>query len=936
MILLSGEAGVGKTRLAAAALAESGLRTIGISLNQQVTPPYGPIAAALRACLRDSPDAFAACGPLVGFLALLLPELGIPPPGGGRAELFEAIRCAFQAIARAEPVAVLLDDLQWADNASLELLPALADLFTTQSLLFVGLYRNDEIPRGHPLRRLRAELRRKGILREVALEPLNRADTALLIERVLGSPPGTRLSATIYDRTLGVPFFIEELAAALALGGRVRSGAEGMELVGGDELPIPETVRDTILLRAQGLSNAARQALEIAAVIGVTFDIDLVTSLAKSDAWLAEASERGLIVEASGERAAFRHALTREAIYGDIAWPRRRALHREVAARLEAQGAPLTIIAEHWRAGHDLVRARQALITSVDKSCIVHAYRDAASAAREALDLWPEGEDDALRLDVLARLGHCAQLNGDSSEAKRAWQQAVEGYRLSENWLKLAEAARALASVYELQGAWADSLAARQEAAAAYFRGGLPGDAAAERLAAAAHLRSAGQFHAALELLATATREADEAQRGDLQARIMGLEGNVRARMGESDAGIGLVRRGLSVALEHKQVGAAAEVYQRLADSFEHAGDYAGAASTYDTAYNFCQTNAAPAVGQICLACLAVVLRQTGEWERARSICRDVIASKTSPPHALAVAHTVLGLIQALRGVQVTNQARPLLLEGLEISRHIELAACELLALWGLALVEQLEDAETSAADQYRALISRWRHVEDRHYAISPLRWAVTLFGRIGAHADALAGADALATIAAENGQPEALSALAHALGEIALLDGHNEQAVEQFTHSVELLRNVEAPLERAETLLRAGASLIAAGNRDLGVERVSDAYHIARKLRAQPLADRAARELEAHGESVEKRLGRKASRALDRGGLTRREREILQHVALGRTNREIAQELFLSPRTVDMFVGNILAKLDSRSRVEAAQKAQALGLLTDTTPKLQ
>jgi DNA-binding NarL/FixJ family response regulator len=274
-------------------------------------------------------------------------------------------------------------------------------------------------------------------------------------------------------------------------------------------------------------------------------------------------------------------------------------------------------------------------------------------------------------------------------------------------------------------------------------------------------------------------------------------------------------------------------------------------------------------------------------------------------------------------------------LEGIEISRRIELAACELLALWGLALVDQFNDDEGSATEYFRSLVSRWHQVEDRHYAISPLRWAATHFGRLGASTDTHAVANALAIIASANGQPEALSALAHALGEVALLDGHAEQAVEQFTHSIDLLQNVEAPLERAESMLRLGIAFIESDKADLGLERIADAYRIARKQKARPLADRAARELATHGGAVEKRLGRRASRGLIQRGLTRRELEVLGQIALGRTNREIAQMLFLSPRTIDMFVRNILTKLDCRSRTEAIVKAQALGLLDQTT-KLQ
>jgi len=136
-------------------------------------------------------------------------------------------------------------------------------------------------------------------------------------------------------------------------------------------------------------------------------------------------------------------------------------------------------------------------------------------------------------------------------------------------------------------------------------------------------------------------------------------------------------------------------------------------------------------------------------------------------------------------------------------------------------------------------------------------------------------------------------------------------------------------PFVRAQIEVRTGVALAAAGETEAGLERLSSAYRTARRLGARPLAAEAAREAAALGDSVVRRLGRGAEAHAEDGGLSRREREVVRLLAVGRTNREIAQELFLSPRTVDMHVRNILRKLDCRSRVEAANKAGELGLVT-------
>ena len=151
------------------------------------------------------------------------------------------------------------------------------------------------------------------------------------------------------------------------------------------------------------------------------------------------------------------------------------------------------------------------------------------------------------------------------------------------------------------------------------------------------------------------------------------------------------------------------------------------------------------------------------------------------------------------------------------------------------------------------------------------------------------------------------------------------ETAAVQIGHAVELHRGLDLPWERVEIELRAGVALAAAGERELGLERLGEAYRGARRLGARPLAAEAAREVAALGESVVARLG---SRAAGAAGLSPRELEVVRLVAVGRTNREVAQQLYLSPRTVDMHVRNILRKLDCSTRVEAAHRATELGLL--------
>jgi DNA-binding NarL/FixJ family response regulator len=929
LVLLAGEAGVGKTTLARRALAGSGLEVLeGVGV-QGGTSAFGPVVEVLRAHLRIEGGGPLVEGPLAAHLALLLPELGPPAAEGDRATLFEAIRLALAAIAARGPAALLLDDLQWADDATLELLAALARSLDTQPLLVLGAFRSDELPRDHPIRRLRSELRRAGRLRQVTVEPLEAEATAALLERTLGAA-GPSLRRAVFDRTDGVPFFVNELGSALAASGRLEAGPYGLELLEGEDVPLPDSVRDAVLLRAAGLSDDARVAVLTAAVAGQTFDPELVTAVAGLPEWPDELLRQGIVAEAAPGRMAFRHALVRDAFYGEVPWTRRVALHRAVAERLEATHAAPVVVAEHWALGRRPEQARASLLVAAEAFCAVHAYRDAERTTRRALELWPEERDEGTggaRLDVLERLAGCAELAGDLAEAGTIWREVADGRRREGDPFPLGTAQRRLAAVLELQGRWQEALASREQAAGAFTAAGLEAEAAAERLASAAHLRSAGSFRAALSLLETAGRQARAAGRVDLQARILGQEGNVRARMGEGQDGIELVRAGLAMALEHGLTGPAAEIYQRLADSLEHTGDYPAAKEAYDEAFSFCAANAQEPTAQLCLGCLTAVLRQTGDWERAVTLGRQVIASTDATLHARAVATGMLGLILGLRGQ--TRRARPLLLEALTLARRIELAPVELLSTWGLAIVDQSEGATESAVGHCWAVLERWRQTEDRHYAIAPLRWATTFFAESGDAAGTRTCAAALAQIAADAGQDEAMSALAHALGETALLDGGAEQAADQFARALALLQGLDVPFDRAESQRRAAAALAALGRREEAVEQLVAAHRTARRLGARPLVERLTGHLDDLGERAERRLGRRAVVQVANGGLTRREVEVVRLVAMGHTNREIARELFLSPRTVEMHVGSILVKLDCRSRADAARRASELGLLT-------
>src|SRR6266699_1983818 len=460
VVLVSGEGGAGKTTLVEHVLARTATPVLSGRAAEWAGAAYDVLARALRPAVRDT------VGPVPPVLAQIFPERGEPPAAPDLAALAAEVCSMLASLAGGRPLALFLDDLQWADQATLGLLPALAEATCGIPVTLVGCYRSDELPRDHRLRAVRAQLRRSRQLTEIDVGPLGDEDVARMLTHLLGAEPGPALAAAVASRADGIPFAVEELALALR-----------------DGLP----------------------------------------------AWPDGFTGAGLLTEVRDGRAAFRHSLTHEAAYADIPWSRRRGLHRELARTLAGGGAVPALIAVHLLAARDFEAAREALIAAADAHCAVHAYRDAARALRTALEHWPADQQDDARLAVVSRLARCAEMCSEYAEAVTLLRELADGHERRGEAGALAGARRRLALVHEMRGQWEAALTAREAAAVAFSAAGLRAEAAVDRLAVATHLRAAGSYSAALGTLGTARADAESSGRTDLLLRAEGLRGNLLA-----------------------------------------------------------------------------------------------------------------------------------------------------------------------------------------------------------------------------------------------------------------------------------------------------------------------------------------------------------------------------------------------------------------------
>ena len=902
LVLVSGESGVGKSRLVAEAL--TGWH--GAYRFAMAVPGSGPHEVLTRA-LHGHGDAD--------------PDGG---PDAWRADPVDALPATLRAIGRTGPTVLVLDDLHHADAATIDVLPAVAESVATAPVLVVGVYRSDGLARAHPVRGLRAELRRADRLLDIALRPLTEAQTGELLAALLGAPPTAGLVRLVQERTDGLPFFIEELATALREDSALQHRDGAVDLAAGAALPVPESVTDAVLVRTAGLRSDHEAAVEMAVVLGTQVDLPTLAALAgpaEVDALL----DAGLLVEFDAGAAVFRHALVRDALHRSIPWARRRILHRSVAVRLAGSGAPPAVVAEHWIAACAPERARPLLLAAAEQHRSVHAYRDAAALAGRAVALWQDDEDPAGRAAAGEELAACTELSGQPGAAVAIWSDVAHRHAAAGDLERAGRAHARAANAAELSGDLVATALARLAAADALTEAGALPDAAGQRLALGAQLRSAGRLTEALEQSTAATELAERCGRRDVRAHALALEGAVRAALGER-RGVELARAGLELALSAEVAEVAAEAQYALAEALEYTADYAAAVNAYESAFELCRTEGLGEFASICFVCMSPASRLMGQWDRTLAICTQVLADPDATVLAHRVAEEESGLITALRGDH--RRARGPLRRAAEFGQTHGIFGLEVGARWGLVVACDLAEDDAGARATVTRLLERCGSTEECHYALPALRWTASF---LAAHDDvpALAACHRLvAALATRSSSAKTLSVLAHVGAELALAAGDASGACGQFARSVDLLAGITAPFDRALTQQRRGVAAVAARDPETAVAVLTDAYRRARTLGAKPLARRCATTLADMGEPVDQRLGRLGARAAQPVALTGREREVLLRLVDGRTNREIADELFLSTRTVDMHVRNLFTKLGCSSRTAAVRRAAEHGFI--------
>lgn len=467
-VLLAGEPGIGKTRLAAefaAVIHARGATVLYGHCDEDALGRYQPFVEALGEWVSaTAPEVLSArAGALAPELAALVPELARrlrdvrapqrADPELERYRLLDAVRELVGMIAGAAPLLLVLDDLHWADQGTLRMLRYLLRAPGSMPVMILATYREAEPGPAHALATMLDDLRREQRHARLRLDGLDEREAAALVESRAGQPPAGELLRAIHEETSGNPFFIEAVVQDLTERDRLRSDAEPfVPALAVDEIGIPEGVKEVIRRRLAHLGDGAVRALRIASVVGRDFELRVLEQVAgETGDELAEVLEDAvtarLVEELAGEPGRFRfyHALVRAALYDDLTAARRARLHRRVGEALERDDRGndrLSALAHHFyeatRGGEPPEKAIDYSRRAGDSAMRELAYEQAAEQYERALRALVRTElpNGRLRLDLLLALGEARASAGASLEARSSFKAAADlGRELGEHEL---------------------------------------------------------------------------------------------------------------------------------------------------------------------------------------------------------------------------------------------------------------------------------------------------------------------------------------------------------------------------------------------------------------------------------------------------------------------------------------------------------------------
>jgi DNA-binding CsgD family transcriptional regulator/tetratricopeptide (TPR) repeat protein len=946
-VLVAGEAGVGKTRLvnefSSTASAEGSRVLIGgcIELSQG-SLPFAPIVEALRGLVEGTkPEALdELLGATHPDLGRLLPELVTGPaqqdvgagPDFAQGRLFEQFLGLLQRLAERSPTILIIEDLHWADDSTLDLIRFLLRNLREPDPMLLITYRSDEIHRRHPLRPFLTALDRIDSVERLELARFDRNEVSEQLRSILGENPDPEVVSRAYELSEGNPFYVEELLA---------TGA------GSSDSVLPNSLREAVMVRVEALSGDSQDVLRVAATAGCRVHDSVLAKVSvleerRLHEALREAVARHLLVtDERGGFYEFRHALVREAIYSDLLPGEKTTLHATFAKILQATpelgGGGATGAAElayHFHQAHMIEAALPASILAGEAAESTFAFPEALRQYERALELWSQVEDPeertrTSRVELIRRAAEAAYLAARPARAIGHTKAAIELVDPDIDPVTSGLMHERLGR-YHFAGGHTDEGLAAYAKAVRLVPSEPPSAERALVLAAEAQmlmLLSHGKESRVLceEAVRIATEVGAKAELG----HALNTLGVNLAMMGDFDAGLLNLYEAKKIALELDAIDDIGRLYANIPSILVWAGRYEEAFEQWHEGLDaVTRRGAGGSYGSWYRADMAEVLFRVGRWDEADLATREpgsesgtVRAMRLCTRSEVATARGRLDdaradLEEARRysvGVREPQyvgpstrahahlalaegdprQARSIVQKALKaLGDSEELADPAFLCYLGVRAESDLAaegNASSELAQKLLDKVRRLKRASDDHLHANPI---------IAASA-AMAEAEHSRL---ERPDPEAW----HLAASLWVKAGH--------------------PYPEAYCLFRQSEASLATGGGDAR-DPLLRACEVATRLGAAPLLT----EIQSLARRGRISLGEPLRRRGPSTSLTPREIDVLRLVADGKTNSEIGRELFISTKTASVHVSHILQKLSVSSRVQAAGAARDMDLVSGT-----
>jgi DNA-binding CsgD family transcriptional regulator len=928
-LFVAGEPGIGKTRLLAELLVrarERGCLALhGSAAEFERELPFGPVVDAVDEYLESlDPHVFQRLASEdLGELAAVFPALRSLDPGSDQpttaAERFRTHRAVcglLEQLASRQPLVLAIDDLHWADGASLELAAHLLRRPPHAAVMLAATFRRGEVDRV-----LTRSLQRgvRGTVRRIDLGPVSRAEAQALVG---GS--GAAEDERLYEASGGNPFYLLELAR---MGG---NGERRLDAVGdGDE--VPGAVAASTAGELEGLSARGRGLAQAAAVAGDPFELDLAAATADMvepdvlDA-LDELVARDLVRSTEvPRRLRFRHPLVRRAVYESCSPGARIAAHGRTAAALAARGAPATARAhhvEHSARPGDLDAF--AILREAGEAAVKRAPASAARWFTVALGLLPETARGSDRVSLLMALAGAQAATGRFEESRTALLESIDLTPEDETTLRV-QLVGACAGVEQLLGHHEEARARLCVALS-----GLSDSSSAQAVELMLHL-AAGDFYrmdyagmrAWGERALGVTRALDELPLAAASLAVLAVAMAFTGPVPEAEA-YRSVAAALVEALSDDELANRLDALTSLSAADLYLHRYDDAIRHADRGLAIARATGQAEVAPFLIPVLVTVMHTTGRVAEAADLLDEAVEAARLSRNVESLGWNLLSRAYVAVAAGDLELALSAAQESVEVTRELDDRLVCTFARWAFAsaLLETGEAeravevlVETAGGRELPRIPKPWRA---HYFELLTRSWLAS-----GRPAEAEETAARAAATAKRAGLEAAAAMAERAAAAVAIEGGDPVSGAERALAAAAGCDGAGARVDAARSRTLAGRALAAAGEQDRALAELEVAARELRACGTRRYREEAEHEMRKLGRRFRRRTRARKPNGKGVEALTERELEVARLVVDRRTNPEIASALFLSEKTVETHMRNIFRKLDVSSRADVARTVE-------------